>query len=447
MASRSGVLSNRRLICYTFFSPVLEWRDSANRMRNLEESLFWEIFYRQEVVRSDLARLFNVSAATISRSVGVLLAKKMAIEVGVANPYRGRHPALLCINPLLAHVAGLELDRDRVTAVITDLSGTLLGRGAVASAPQNSVERTLKDCRRALETALSDAGLEIGQLARIGMGHTGTLDVQNGICLDWERMPHWRDANLLAALRAEFQVEITLDDRARAIALALHLLMPEYRCYRSAIYVQIGTGIGAGIFVNGRMLRGATLAGGELGHIVIDRNGPLCSCGKRGCVEAFASMRATINRVRHAVEGGAKTSLRKADLTAEAIISAARHGDDVAREALLETSEALATGIANAAQLFNPSLVVLAGKFANAAREILLEAVTRVVRAQCFDTVSRGLEIRVAPFRKDVGPVGCALLASLDVAAELLQRELFLPLMSARSEDYLQGELENTGRP
>jgi predicted NBD/HSP70 family sugar kinase len=424
----------------------------GDRMRNLEESLFWEIFYRHEVVRADLARLFNVSAATISRSVGVLLSKKLAIEVGVANPYRGRHPALLCINPLLAHVAGLELDRDRVTAVITDLSGTLLGRGAVASAPQNGVERTLKDCRRALETALSDAGLEIGQLARIGVGHTGTLDVQNGICLDWERMPHWRDAKLLAALRAEFQIEITLDDRARAVALALHLLMPEYRCYRSAIYVQIGTGIGAGIFVNGRMLRGATLAGGELGHIVIDRNGPLCSCGKRGCVEAFASIRATINRVRQALESGAKTSLRQAgsittDLTAEAIISAARHGDEVARAALLETSEALATGIANAAQLLNPSLVVLAGKFANAAREILLEAVTRVVRAQCFDTVSRGLEIRVAPFRKDVGPVGCALLASLDVAAELLQREFFLPLMPARSEDYLQGELENTGRP
>ena len=424
----------------------------GDRMRNLEESLFWEIFYRHEVVRADLARLFNVSAATISRSVGVLLSKKLAIEVGVANPYRGRHPALLCINPLLAHVAGLELDRDRVTAVITDLSGMLLGRGAVASAPQNGVERTLKDCRRALETALSDAGLEIGQLARIGVGHTGTLDVQNGICLDWERMPHWRGAKLLAALRAEFQIEITLDDRARAVALALHLLMPEYRCYRSAIYVQIGTGIGAGIFVNGRMLRGATLAGGELGHIVIDRNGPLCSCGKRGCVEAFASIRATINRVRQALESGAKTSLRQAgsittDLTAEAIISAARHGDEVARAALLQTSEALATGIANAAQLLNPSLVVLAGKFANAAREILLEAVTRVVRAQCFDTVSRGLEIRVAPFRKDVGPVGCALLASLDVAAELLQREFFLPLMPVQSEDYLQGELENTGRP
>jgi predicted NBD/HSP70 family sugar kinase len=109
-------------------------------------------------------------------------------------------------------------------------------------------------------------------------------------------------------------------------------------------------------------------------------------------------------------------------LTVEAIVSAARQGDELARTALLETTEALAVGIANAAQLLNPSLVVLAGKFANVARVELLEAVTRTVRAQCFETISRGLEIRVTTFRKDIAPVGCALLAALDVV-DARQRE------------------------
>jgi predicted NBD/HSP70 family sugar kinase len=121
--------------------------------------------------------------------------------------------------------------------------------------------------------------------------------------------------------------------------------------------------------------------------------------------------------------------MSSADLTAEIIVSEARQGDELARAALIETSEALAIGIANAAQLLNPSLVVLAGKFANAAREELLETVARTVRRQCFQTISRGLEIRVAPFRKDVAPVGCALLAALDVVSKLLQRVLFLPLV------------------
>ena len=396
-------------------------------MRSLDKSLFWEIFYHHEVVRADLARVFNVSAATISRSVSVLLSKHLVVETGATLPCRGRRPGLLLVNPRLGYVAGLELDRDRITAVITDVSSALLGRGAVPANPHNSVGNTLKDCRKAFDIALGDAGLDFSQIARLGVGHAGSLDVQNGICLDWERIPHWQGVQLLDALRETFRMEVTLDDRTRAVALALHLLVPENRRHRSAIYVQIGTGIGAGIFVDGRMLQGATSAAGELGHIVIDRNGPLCECGKKGCVEAYASIRATIARVGKGLDSGAKSSLRSkaasaAGLTVEAIVSAARQGDELARTALLETTEALAVGIANAAQLLNPSLAVLAGKFANVARVELLEAVTRTVRAQCFETISRGLEIRVATFRKDIAPVGCALLAALDVV-DARQRE------------------------
>jgi predicted NBD/HSP70 family sugar kinase len=401
-------------------------------MRSLEESSFWEIFYRHQAVRSELARLFDVSAATMSRSAAVLLAKHLIIESGGTSSSRGRRPALLQVNPALAFVAGIEIDRDRITAVITDMTGNLLGRSAIAATARNPVRKTLRDCREAVRAAFADAGRVPGRLARIGVGHTGMLDVESGLCLDWEAVPHWRHVNLRDALREALDTDITLDDRARAVALAQHLLWPENRRHRSAIYVQIGTGIGAGIFVGGRMLRGVTLAGGEIGHIVIDRNGPLRACGRRGCVEAFASLGATIARVRQALEKGAKTALRSlvkapSQLTVEMIVSAARQGDPLAKTALCEAGEALGFGIANVVQLINPSLVVLAGKFANAASDFLLEEVTRAIEVQCFETISRGLEVRVAPFRKDAGPVGCALLASVDVAAALIQKTLFVP--------------------
>jgi N-acetylglucosamine repressor len=398
-------------------------------MRNLEESLFWEIFYRRQVVRSQLSRLFDVSAATISRSAGVLLGKQLILETGAIRSARGRRPAVLQVNPGLAHVAGIEIDRDRITAAVTDMAGKLLGRGAIAASALNPVQRTLRDCRKGLRIALADAGVRWGQISRIGVGLTGMLDVENGVCIDWGAAPHWRRMNLLGALREIFGVEITLDDRARAVALAQHLLWPENRQHQCAIYVQIGTGIGAGIFVNGRMLRGATQAGGEIGHMVIDRDGPFCRCGKRGCVEAFASLGSTIARVREGLEQGAKTSLRNglsSELTADLIASAARRGDPLAKDALARAGEALGIGIANAVELLNPSLIVLAGKFARVASDFFLEAVTRTIREQCFETMSRGLEIRVAPFHKDTGPVGCALLASMDLAKEFIERALFV---------------------
>jgi N-acetylglucosamine repressor len=399
-------------------------------MRNLAEALFWEIFYRREAVRAELAELFQVSAATVSRAAGVLLAKRLIMEIGAPAAPRGRRPALLQVNPGLAYVGGIEMDRDRITAVVTDLGGNLLGRGATAASPGNPVETTLRDGAKVLRVAMKDAGLRQMQLARIGVGHTGMLDVQKGLCLEWEGASHWRGVPLADKLRAKFQTEITLDDRARAVALALHLTWPEGRRHRIAIYVQMGTGIGAGIFVDGRMLRGATQTGGEIGHMVIDRNGPLCACGRRGCVEAFASVGATLARVREAIERGEKTSLGSLDalplrLTAEDVVMAARQGDAVARSALEQTGEALGLGIANAVQLLNPSLVALAGKFSNTAGEFLMDAVGRAIRSQCFETNSRGLEIRVAPLRKDIGPVGCALLATVDVAGGLLQGALF----------------------
>ena len=392
--------------------------------------MFWEIFYRRQAVRSELAHLFDVSAATISRSAGVLLRKKLILETSAARAPRGRRPTLLEVNPTLAHVAGIEIDRDRIIAVVTDLAGNRLGRGSVAAGVRNPVSRMLEDCRKALRIALADAGRSSRRISRVGVGHTGTLDVENGVCLDWGGVPHWRRVNLREALRQSLGMDVTLDDRARAVALAQHLLWPENRRHRSAIYVQIGSGIGAGIFVNGRMLRGAALAGGEIGHIVIDRNGPLCACGRRGCVEAFASLGATMARVRQGCERGAKTSLRSvvkssAQLTIELVVSAAAQGDPLACAALSEAGQALGIGISNAVQLLNPSLVVLAGRFAGAAPDFLLDVVTRTVESQCFETISGGLEIRVARFRKDVAPIGCALLASVDVAREMMQRTLF----------------------
>jgi predicted NBD/HSP70 family sugar kinase len=139
-----------------------------------------------------------------------------------------------------------------------------------------------------------------------------------------------------------------------------------------------------------------------------------------------------MTRVRQGLENGVKTLLSDqvkspVQLTAEMIVSAARNGDPLAQTALTEAGEALGIGIANAVQLLNPSLVVLAGKFAYAAGDFLLAAVTRAVQTQCFEAIARGLEIRSAPFRKDVAPIGCALLASLDVARVLIQHALFVP--------------------
>jgi hypothetical protein len=184
-------------------------------MSNLAESLFWEIFHRRETVRSELAHQFQLSAATVSRAVGVLLSKQLVVEMGAPAASRGRRPALLQLNPSLAYVGGIELDRNMITAVVTDLGGNLLGRGATAASSSNSVESTMRDCVRTLCIALRDADLPQTRLAQIDMGHTATLDVENGLCLDWENSPQWRRVPLADSLRAAFKTEIIRNVKIR----------------------------------------------------------------------------------------------------------------------------------------------------------------------------------------------------------------------------------------
>lgn len=118
-----------------------------------------------------MARSFHASAATISRSAKVLLPKSPVIETGVTTPNRARRPALLQLNPRLAYVAGLELDRGRITAVTTDFQGNLIGRGALDHNAGDTVTNTMRACRKAFEIAPADGDLEEARIARIGVGH------------------------------------------------------------------------------------------------------------------------------------------------------------------------------------------------------------------------------------------------------------------------------------
>ena len=179
-----------------------------------------------------------------------------------------------------------------------------------------------------------------------------------------------------------------------------------------------------GVFLDGRLYRGASQGGGEIGHTVIDVNGPPCRCGSRGCVEAFAGSVSILRYVRDTVAGGAASVLRglsDAELTLRAVANAAHEGDRVASMALERAASALGVAVANVVQVLNPSLVVLGGQLALVAGPELLEAVTRAIRTQCVATAAGRVQIRVVRPKKDVSAIGCALLAAEAEAERVLQ--------------------------
>jgi predicted NBD/HSP70 family sugar kinase len=401
---------------------------SAN-VKCLEEAVFWEVFHHSSTRRRELAAKLGVSGPTISRSIEVLTECSLVGENKTVISGRGRHPGVLHVNPDIARLLGVEVDRDHITVVITGMGGELLGRASERYAPADSLPGTMEVIRKLTRVALDDADIELGQVSRIGVGHTGALDLENGVCLSWGGAAGWKQVPLRKMLADDYGIEVTMDDRARAMAMTARFHSPEDGHHLDALYVILGTGIGCGVFVGGRLVRGANQAAGELGHMVVDRNGPLCSCGAAGCVEAIASIPAILRSVEAAVRAGRSTLLSRmrapdGTLTIDHIVRAANQADPLAVEILDEAGGALGTTIANAVNLLNPSLVVLCGKLAHTARERLLRPVSEVIQRRCFEVASRRLVVRLAPFRKDAIAVGCALLAAQDHAAFELQRRL-----------------------
>jgi predicted NBD/HSP70 family sugar kinase len=404
----------------------------VGRHHGLEESILWHVWDCQQCLREDLQHFFDVSAATISRVVGSLLDQGLLTETVVSSAERpGRKPRFLELNPKLTTLLGLEIDLDQVTAVVTTISGALLGRGRARCDARQGVAAILDPSEQAIGQALADAGVARQAIELVGVGHPGDLDHERGVCLFWAGAPAWAGAPLREILRTSLGMEVILDDHARAHALAQRRASPADRVHPNALYLLLEMGVGMGIFLGGRLYRGATRGGGEIGHTLIDPTGPLCDCGKRGCLQAYAGGAALLRYVAEQWPPESSSLLRRlaprgpAQLTVELIASAARLGDSTARAAIERAANALGIAIANAVQLLNPSLVVLAGKLARAGAADLLNPVQETVHARCVPSAARTLEIRLAPAKKDISSVGCALIAAEVALQKAIHRTLF----------------------
>jgi predicted NBD/HSP70 family sugar kinase len=393
------------------------------KAHRLEELIFWYVFDRPSCLRSDLGQQFGISPATVSRAVSTLAADGLLVEASAEVASPGRKPQSLRVNPQLAVLLGLDIQLDGVLAVVADISGALLGRGAVACHAERGADAVVAASLKAAAAALDDAQIERSQIRHLGVGHSGDLDIKNGVCVSWANAPNWNSIPVRALLQSAFELEVTIDDRSRALALAERRTSPEDWEHPNAIYIVCASGVGMGVFLDGQLYRGASLGGGEIGHTVIDANGPLCRCHNRGCVEAFAGVTSILQYAREAMAAGGASSLRGAaesGLTLRAIVAAARDGDAVAYTALQRAASAVGTAVANAVQVLNPSLVVLCGQLSLAAGPELLEAVNRAVRALCVATAADRVEIRLARPKKDISAIGCALLAAEAEAGRVL---------------------------
>jgi glucokinase len=239
--------------------------------------------------------------------------------------------------------------------------------------------------------------------AAVGVSFGGPVDAAAGVVRLSHHVPGWERTPLRAMLEAEFGAPTRIDNDANVAALGEHRFGAG-RGYASLLYVTVSTGVGGGWILNGKVWHGADGMAGEIGHTVVDPHGPVCLCGKRGCVERFASGPYIARRAgewlaaqphrgdllrRLPLPGGTGASVadRPEALTAQLVSQAAEQGDELAWEALEVAAWALGTGIGNAANLVNPQRFVLGGGVTKAG-DRFWEVIRRVARETALPEVN-----------------------------------------------------------
>jgi glucokinase len=260
------------------------------------------------------------------------------------------------------------------------------------------------ECRRLLRDV---------RVTRAGVGVAGDIDFERGVVrvspnLGWYRVP------LRKLIERELKIPVSVDNDAKAAAWGLYnTQIPQ--SIKHVIVVTLGTGVGGGIILNGAIHRGATNSAGEIGHMNIEADGPLCNCGNRGCLETYVGGPHIVRRAREAIGAGKKTSLRKlfeedADqLTPHAIAEAARRGDAYARSVWNDAGQTLGSAFGDLVYLYNPQMIVLTGGVSQA-KSLILEPMWRTLRKRAFKTPINAVKIFVADKASHVGVIGAALL-------------------------------------
>lgn len=333
--------------------------------------------------------------------------------VASSDPTPGPRPDLPGI------VLALDLGGTQIRAAAVQPDGSIRSRGSTRTPVEAGAEAIVAACVAQLEAVLvseAEHGAQRAEVVGVGISAPGPVDPIAGTIVDPPNLgPEFRDIPLVARVRDALGLDVVIDRDTQVAAIGEGAAGAARDC-RDYLYITVSTGIGGAIVSDGRLLRGPDGSAGELGHLVVDRLGPLCGCGAAGHLEAIASGTGIARAARRAVDEGESPAL--ADLIRSAgpafgareVVGAAEAGDETARRIVDDACAAFAAASISLVDVFNPDLVVVGGSLARGLGERLLGPAREAVRRHSFRSAGRRARFVPSALGDDVGLIGAAVL-------------------------------------
>lgn len=327
--------------------------------------------------RTSLAEYLGTSRASVTAIAGNLLDLKVLTEVGRGKSEGGRRPLLLDVNAALGYIAGVDIGATSVDIALADFQGKIIERKAEPADIREEPEQVLNRIMDLIVDMLASKGAGNSDLVGLGIGVPGPVQYPAGLLIEPPLMPAWDRFPIKEFIRQRFpQINPVVDNDVNIMAIG-EARVGGGRGLDNFFYIKIGTGIGCGVITKGEIYRGSDGTAGDVGHICVDYNGPVCHCGNAGCLESMAAGPAIAKKGKAAAENGESEIMarrlkeKNGEFTSKDVGEAAAAGDRVANRIIDESGRMIGGVLAGLVNFYNPRAIFIGGGVSNIGHQLL----------------------------------------------------------------------------
>ncbi|HWV98075.1 MAG TPA: ROK family protein [Candidatus Acidoferrum sp.] len=314
------------------------------------------------------------------------------------------------------YVVGVDLGGTKILSGVFNHSLESIGVTKLSTKSQRGVDKVIERIARCIQDSVDEADLTMKQVAGLGIGAPGAVDFGAGTVIFAPNLEGWKDVPLKKELEKQLGVPVFVENDCNIAALGVYVSELKSKP-RSMVGIFVGTGIGGGIILNGDLYSGFGHTAGEIGHMVIDVNGPKCGCGNKGCFEALASRTAIFQQIKAGIKDGQKTMLTEMlgsdldDLRSGDLRKAIRRGDKFVDRIVEGAAEYIGIATANLVNIVNPEVVVLGGGVIEALADEMMSVIVETATDYAMPGAMKGVEIVASKLGDSAGITGAAVLA------------------------------------
>lgn len=359
----------------------------------------------KDMSRKLLADRTGLSATATGAIVKTLLNEEYIQEIGEGASSGGRKPVILKLRPRSYYAFGFDIDERYIYTVVLDITGEVVYRRKKEYPKRLNVEQTVGALRDLYQQAILELKLNENRILGVGVSVPGMMEIDTKKIILAPNLG-WSDVDLLHPLEEALDTSVYLDNEAMCSASCENWI-GMCKDVEDFICINIESGIGAGLFVRGKIYRGFTGSAGEVGHIPVDDHGPACKCGNIGCLETIASINGMVARALTMSPGTeGEVSVEK---VFHVLIDMARQGDKGSLMIFQEAAESLGKATAYLINTFNPQKIVLGKKFPDYA-DLVLDTIRETAQRLALSYPSRHVEIAASAFGEDSSALGAAII-------------------------------------